>query len=85
MKTSLGNKENITNNDIKTLISNILGKEIDIPEAGLQRIKDIITFQMDDEVDDLLKKGQYEATNRTDIKRIEATEKELTSQKVSKH
>ncbi|HEY5525543.1 MAG TPA: hypothetical protein VIK26_09460 [Clostridium sp.] len=50
VKTSLGNKDNITNSDIKALISNILGKAIDIPEAGLQKVKDIIAFQMDTEV-----------------------------------
>lgn len=50
VRSSLGNKENITNNDIKTLISNILGKEIDIPEAQLQKIKDIITFQLKAEI-----------------------------------
>ncbi|PRR83030.1 hypothetical protein [Clostridium vincentii] len=50
VRSSFGNKENITNNDIKTLISNILGKEIDIPEAQLQKIKDIITFQMKGEI-----------------------------------
>lgn len=48
VKTSLGDRSNVTNNDIKTLISNILGKKIDMPEVELQKTKDIIIFQMND-------------------------------------
>jgi len=50
IKTSLGNKRDINNDTVKAFISNFLGKEIDIPEADLQRIREIITIQMDDEV-----------------------------------
>jgi len=49
-KTSFGTKENVTTDSVKTFISSILGKDVDIPDDQLQRIKDIITFQMDDKV-----------------------------------
>ena len=59
VKTSLGNKKDINNESVKAFISNILGKEIDIPEDELQKIRDIITLQMDDEVEPV-KEGTVE-------------------------